>query len=350
MFDFPNSPTVGQVVTGGNGASYQWDGVKWDASSAITGAAANNVGRNLIHNSMFNIAQRGVGMFATPGAYTLDRWVMNATGDTFTCGQFAAGDGARTQTGDEATTFYFSCSFTGTAGATANTNFVQRIEGLRRVSGKTVTLSFWTRTGNATPKVGVNMAQNFGTGGSPSATVLVQATGISFALTAEFTRYSCTFIIPSSAGKTFGTNNNDFLSLLFYFSAGANTNAESGNIGVQASGNIELWGVQLEIGNVATPLEKLDPRIDFENCQRFYQKGFFDQCAYMVAGNSISSGFPFSVQMRASPTVTTSNTVLNNATGLSVSSWNNSFLSFGCIATASSLTRGYGEFQASADL
>ena len=38
MFDFPNNPTVGQVVVGANGASYQWDGAKWYAISSGAGA------------------------------------------------------------------------------------------------------------------------------------------------------------------------------------------------------------------------------------------------------------------------------------------------------------------------
>jgi hypothetical protein len=36
------------------------------------------------------------------------------------------------------------------------------------------------------------------------------------------------------------------------------------------SGSINLWGVQLEIGSVVTPLEKLDPADDLRHCQRFY--------------------------------------------------------------------------------
>ena len=32
-FDFPNTPTIGQVVNGPNGARYTWDGDKWVASS-----------------------------------------------------------------------------------------------------------------------------------------------------------------------------------------------------------------------------------------------------------------------------------------------------------------------------
>lgn len=319
MFDFPNTPITGDTATAPNGTVFRWDGVKWIGAGSTQAVASpyGNVGRNLVHNSLFNVAQRGVGIFSTPVAYTLDRWVMNATGDTFTCGQFAGGDAARTQAGDEALVNYFSCSFTGTTGAGANTNLVQRIEGVRRIAGKTVTLSFWARTGNATPKVGVNMAQNFGTGGSPSSGGLIQATGIAFALTPGFTRYSCTFAVPSSAGKTLGTSNNDFTSLIFYFSAGANTNAESGNIGVQASGNIELWGVQLEVGNVATPLEKPDPQVDLANCQRFYTTfAVITLCPVATSINGHAAYVAHPVTMHHTPTYVSQHVAGNVSLGI----------------------------------
>jgi hypothetical protein len=39
MFDFPNSPTVGQTTTGTNNVIYTWDGAKWIASG-MSGAGA----------------------------------------------------------------------------------------------------------------------------------------------------------------------------------------------------------------------------------------------------------------------------------------------------------------------
>jgi hypothetical protein len=41
-FDFPNSPVVGQMVTGSNGSSYRWDGTKW--ATAPTSPFASNAG------------------------------------------------------------------------------------------------------------------------------------------------------------------------------------------------------------------------------------------------------------------------------------------------------------------
>ncbi|HEY2416400.1 MAG TPA: hypothetical protein VGH84_00655, partial [Steroidobacteraceae bacterium] len=78
--DFPNSPTLNQTFVGQGGVLYIWDGAKWVAStSGLPGGpyaplAALGVGRNLLHNALFNVAQRGAGPWTTSGAITMDRW------------------------------------------------------------------------------------------------------------------------------------------------------------------------------------------------------------------------------------------------------------------------------------
>lgn len=41
-YDFPNSPTSGQTVTGGTGVSYRWDGGKWVATGGAGGVTSFN--------------------------------------------------------------------------------------------------------------------------------------------------------------------------------------------------------------------------------------------------------------------------------------------------------------------
>ena len=63
--DFPSPATTGQPFTGPSGVQWVFDGQKWVAGTGTAPlAVTNNVGRNLIHNSMFNIAQRGYGPWA----------------------------------------------------------------------------------------------------------------------------------------------------------------------------------------------------------------------------------------------------------------------------------------------
>ena len=277
------------------------------AVNAAASGSVHNIGRNLIHNPLFNVAQRGAGGFSTSGAYGLDRWVQWMTLDTLTLNQIAMNDTARSQIGDEAPAYGLSVLVAGNAGATSLSLVEQRIEGVRRLGGKTVTVSFWA-VGSAALKIGVSLTQSFGVGGSPSSNVSVAGQAVTVATT--WARYSLTFTLPSTAGKTFGTTGgSDFTSLDFWMSAGANSAAASGNVGVQ-SGSFTFWGVQLEVGSVATPLEKPDPRYDLSNCQRFFCFAEAYHSGYNVAGGAIGTQAAFPVQMRAPPTI-----VFNDTTG-----------------------------------
>jgi hypothetical protein len=146
----------------------------------------------------------------------------------------------------------------------------------------------------------VSIDQNFGTGGSPSA--LVAGNGQAVTLSSTWTRYSLTFAIPSASGKTLGTNDDSSTQLNFWCSAGSNYATRSGNVGVQSNG-IAFWGMQLEIGSVATPLEKLDPQQDLTKCQRFFFVGQLIHIGYGVTGAGASTTYSLPVSMRGVPTV-----------------------------------------------
>jgi hypothetical protein len=299
--------------------------------------ALNNVGRNLLHNSLFNIQQRGAGPW-TASAYTADRWSMNiAAPDTATFAIYGVTDGIRSQAGDEAMRFFLECNFTGTA--TGQTQLNQEIEGVRRLANKTVTLSFYAQAGVAGTKLEFVFTQSFGTGGSASAAVYISAPSVT--LTTAMARYSLTLALPSIAGKTLGTNGDDFTQVIFLFNQGAG--------GFIQSGIVNLWGIQLEVGSVATLLEKPDPQQDLAKCQRFYQTGNFRLILYQLTGTSVGVAHPFPVIMRASPTVVPNYTVNSNVTGPSVA-WDNTML----FVSATVITTGAvvigGGFTASADL
>lgn len=273
--------------------------------STTAGAApANNVGRNLIHNPLFNINQRTNGPFTVAFTYTSDRWVNNYISDTaVSVGMYFLVDADRTAIGDEAAAITLVYQTTGNAAAGAFSHLAQRIEDVRRLAGKTVTVSFWAKLNSGGPKLGVSLDQAFGGGGSPSPDVL--GTGQSVTLTTSFARYSLTFTIPTIIGKTLGTSAVNWTQLNFWFSSGVNNNTRSGSIGVQTA-LIALWGVQLEIGSTMTPLEKPDPADDLAKCQRFYiaPGTVIAVNGYSAAsGNNISFPVLFSTTMRATPTI-----------------------------------------------
>lgn len=328
-----------------------WDTFPTYMASIFAACVASpGSGRNIIHNATFRIAQRGVGPFTTNNVYTVDQWQMSFVLDTMSVQQSAITDAGRTAIGDEEAAFILQNTFTGNAGATAFNQLVQKIENVRRLAGKTVTVSFWANAAAGTPKLGVSIDQYFGTGGSPSAQV--NGNGQSVTLSTTWTRYSLTFAVPTIIGKTLGTSGTDATNLNFWCSAGANTATRAGTPGVQ-SGTISLWGVQVEVGGNMSPLEKVDPKNDLELCQRFYQTHIgLDIYGYMSAGGSILLDFSLPVQMRAgSPTVVISNTSYTNASAAAGNSYASpSHLRFAATATALGAAQAIFDITVSSEL
>ena len=328
-----------------DGTSAQWVST---AGAAGPAGSPNDVGRNLIHNPLFNIAQRGAGPFtvATVTGYGLDRWATNVQGaDAASFQRFALTDSDRAQIGDEAAAYTFANNFTGSS--SGYTEITQRIEDVRRLAGKTITLSFFSDA-NATLKLGINAGQSMGTGGSPSGAVNALTTGLSVTLGANWQRHSVSFALPSLAGKTLGTNNDHYTMIRVAYSSGTSTDAFFGNIGVQ-SGIVNLWGIQLEVGSVATPLEKPDPQQDLAKCQRFYQVGNFSLWAYGQIGTQFGYSKALNGAMRASPTVTlgTPGTANIGALTATASSYD---VTIAGVPTATAFVAISGGFTASADL
>lgn len=280
-------------------------------------SVSNAIGRNLLHNGLDRVQQRGAGPWTVAG-YTADRWfaTTGAGGGTRSVTIASLADAARTAIGDEEAAFALQYVFSGGSAAGDYDLLFQRIESVRRTAGKTVTVSFWAAAVSGTPKVGVALQQVFGTGGSPSATVQIAAQTVTLSTT--WTRYSVTFAVPTIVGKTLGTTaGTDFLEADLWLSSGATFNTVSGSIGVQAA-TISFFGRQLEIGGYATPLEKLDIRNDLANCQRFYQVGQLAGAAYAVAATAAYISQPFPVQMRGAPMMAV---VTNNGANTGALTW-----------------------------
>lgn len=318
---FPPSPVNGQTVTDpATGAVWTWNGTAWvPAATAgtfptvpqVQSMLSVNTGRNYVHNGTFNIQQRGSGSWTTNAAYTADRWLMLFTSDTMSLGLYGLADADRAAIGDESAIVTAVAQVTGTAGGFSA--FSHKIESARRLSGKTITVSFWAKLNSGGAKLGVSLDQWFGSGGSPSAGI--NNNGQSVTLTSAFQRYSLTFTLASTAGITFGTNNNDYTQLNFWFSSGTANAARAGNIGVQTN-SVALWGVQLELGSGATPFEHRDVEIEYDLCRRFYQSNaLLYQVGYGLTGQGISFANALSPVMRSNPTVTVPSPSYTNVSG-----------------------------------
>ncbi|HEY2417586.1 MAG TPA: hypothetical protein VGH84_06675 [Steroidobacteraceae bacterium] len=340
-----------QMVASGAGVS-TWNtragAVVLQQADITAVGALHDVGRNLLHNPLFNVQQRGQGPWTTT-SYTLDRWQLAMSLDTVNVSTLAISDAQRAAIGDEQAYFAPVNTFTGNAGAGAYNFIRQPIEGLRRLAGKTVTVSFWAWDSAGALRLGVSLLQLFGTGGSPSPVVAMN--GIAVTLSTTPTRYSATFNVPSASGKTLGTNGDDCTYVNLWYSSGATNNTAAGGIGVQ-SGTINLWGVQLEIGSVATPLEKPDPRYDLSNCQRFYQTGAMINIGVeLTAGAAHQIGASLLGSMRATPTMVVASNSNANITGFSLGALNASYVfTGGSVSAGNTLTTINITFTASADL
>jgi hypothetical protein len=254
--------------------------------------------RNKIINGNFDVWQRATSQTSS-GYGSADRWTCFHDGSTKTVSRqtFALG-----QTDVPNNSKYFMRHVvTSVPGAGNYVIMDQRIEGVETLSSKTITLSFWARA-DASKNIAVEFQQNFGTGESPSTSVLGIGSQL-VALTTSWTRYTVTVDIPSVSGKTLGTDSNDNMRIRFWFDAGSNYNAVAASLG-QQSGTFDLAQIQIEEGSVATPFEQRPIGMELSLCQRYYEEGRISQSGYNITTSSTFASIPFMVSKRTSPTVT----------------------------------------------
>jgi hypothetical protein len=269
--------------------------------------------RNAIINGDFRINQRAFTSTTTNQTYGLDRWVIGYNSGTVTYSSQTFTVGLPAETGYESPTFARVVSASQT-GAGHYAIFNQKIEDVRTLANSTVTISFWAKAGSGTPKVGVEIEQYFGSGGSPSANVTTAFGAVT--LSTSWARYSVTATIPNINGKTIGTTaNTSFCLASLWVSSGSSYDSRSSNIGTQ-NNTFDFWGVQVERGSVATPFEQRPIQAELALCQRYYYTSGIVYSQYLANNsNQFGEGFSFQypVTMRTTPTLTNSFTSVDNA-------------------------------------
>jgi hypothetical protein len=258
--------------------------------------SAGNLGmfRNKIINGNFDVWQRGTSFSVTTTAtYTTDRWVVqfDGSGATRTISQQAFTPG-QTSVPYEPTYFLrFAQSVAGSGGA--NNVLAQKVESVRTLAGQTATLSFYAKA-DANRSVQLNLTQVFGSGGSPSSSVY--STYSTAALTSSWAKYVFTWTLPSIAGKTLGTNNDDSLTVQFF-------------LPINATFTIDVAQVQLEAGSAATPFEVRPYAAELALCQRYYEVIIGDTQGRSIMdtvyfGTEYWARWDFKQFKRANPSVT----------------------------------------------
>jgi hypothetical protein len=268
--------------------------------------------KNKIINGDMSVWQRSASQTTTVSdVFLVDRF-FNTQSDgtcTFSVQTFTAG--AAPVAGYEAKN-YLRMVTSGQTLTTAIARIDQKIEDVRTFASQTITVSFWAQAGTGTPSIAVELQQNFGTGGSPSATVnTLIASPAKQAITTAWARYSFTISVPSISGKTLGTNNNSFLQLCIYLSAGTAFNARTGSLGIQ-SNTFNIWGVQVEYGSKATPFQTASggsPQAELAMCQRYYWRNTAGESLAAMSGTmgagsttEVDHAVVYPVPMRVRPT------------------------------------------------
>lgn len=270
------------------------------AFSGIVGAY-----KNVIRNGDMGVAQRGSGPF-TGNVYGIDGFYNQKFGAAALSTTRVA-----TTLGEIAGCKWWNNVVVSASAAAGDGMYISApIEGVEKYAGQQVTLSFKAKASAGTPKIGVEISQDFGTGGAPSATVDTAISAITISTTA--TGYSATFTVPSITGKTLGTAGNDKFVVNLWLSAGTTFAARASNIGHQ-NVTISITDIQLELGSVATAFERLPQQMQLAWCQRYFQKTGLSASSGipMATGLAVSTTIirfthPLLVEMRVTPTITIS--------------------------------------------
>jgi len=288
--------------------------------------------RNLIINGAMQVAQRSSGPItvsdsSNEGYSTLDRWYLNfnaAPGGALDFSQSTdAPDGF-------ASSVKLACS-TADASHTGTeqiylTHYMeaQNLQqfGYGTSSAKTITISWYMKAVNFTGPITLALATIDGT---------QEYYVVSKTPTSSWARYSVT--IPGSSSATINNDNGNGLSVKFVvagdssgtYAAASDSTAWSttrkdyrndiGNLVSSTSNEFYITGIQLELGDTATPFEHRSFGDELARCQRYYQKSY----PYTnYAGENLGSGshgfipidllddvnIHFKQTMRATPTLT----------------------------------------------
>ena len=284
-----------------------------DLGNAYDDGALSN--RNMIINGAMQVAQRGTSSSLSSGAiFLIDRFqTYEGTGGSLNIEQ-------STTAPDD---FYYSSKWTVTSADTSLASgeqawVRQRIEGNNMAhlgwgtsSAKTVTLSFWVRS-----SVTGTFAGSFQN--SDGNRVYPYTYSISSANTWEHKKVTLT---GDTAGTWLKTNGNG---CTIYWSFGMATNLQ-GTAGAwaassarTASGETQLianngatfylTGVQLEVGDTATPFEHRSYGEELAKCQRYFERLDYSNTQFVSIGSASSSTVAYAMlsysTKRASPSIT----------------------------------------------
>jgi hypothetical protein len=192
----------------------------------------------------------------------------------------------------------FALTHAQTVAATTNPYCQQVMESVYTLSGRSATFSCWLWCASGTQTVpSVFISQVFGTGGSPSAS-LVTSVPVNWVLTTTPQRFSVRVDVPSTATKTLGSNGNDGLSVGINFPTGATYTIYT------AQWQFEQSSSKAPSAGLPTAFEYRGYEAELARVQRFYETGNTVFNGPTTSGSTYGSSRPYIVSKRATPSVT----------------------------------------------
>jgi len=295
--------------------------------AALIGSQTALSNRNLIINGAMQVAQRSTSVAdvgGSSGYFTCDRWRVD-TGNT--AGRVTMSQASITDLAGFANALKLDVTTADTSLASGEVFRVgQRIEGqnLQQIakgiaSAKALTLSFYVK-GNAAATYVAQLKDADNT----------RANTQNFSVTTSWTRVELTYVADTTG--TLGDDNANSLEVMFWLHGGSdftsgtfasNTWASETNANNYAGSNTSIFdstdrelfitGVQLEVGETATPFEHRSYGDELRRCQRYYQRAVHEHRGIGVGYQATTHNYI--VQMRASPTKTFSGGSFSNIDG-----------------------------------
>ena len=253
-----------------------------ETGTVVTTASPSLGRRNLIINGAMQVAQRGTSWTSPTSEYTIDRWEWNNS-------NFGAWDVAQSTDAPEGFKYSLKATCTTADSSPASGDYVfirykhevQDTEHLKMGTSNAVslTLSFWVKS-NKTGTFGIeSQVESSGTK-ETSADVTINA--------ADTWEYKTVSIPANTAYAPTNASNASGLTTWFWINGGSTfqgtppsnwDNQTSGRAGTLTSDigdavddYFAITGVQLEVGDTATPFEHRSYGEELALCQRYYEK------------------------------------------------------------------------------
>jgi hypothetical protein len=291
--------------------------------AALIGSGQAQGNKNLVQNGSMAVSQRATsstGLGAASGYFTLDRFIMSI--NSASAGRYTMSQSDVTDLEGFSNALKIQCTTADTSIAAGEVLILsQRIEGQNiqtlksnSTSSKAFTISFYAKSNESRA---ISLEARFSNGTNRQAAT-VHTIGTSWA------RYTMTVAAASSI--QIDNDNSNEMQINFFLHAGSdfssgtiqgstlgaadNTKRAAGIGSIFASTDnfIEITGLQMEVGEVATPFEHEDIGTTLAKCQRYFETVEWN--GYVVFGNSYTTTqwllqqIIWKVEKRVAPTLT----------------------------------------------